>query len=270
MRIPLFRTTVLASVLVACANISFAATYTVTPVRVELKPGERSYLLNLRNDSNKELRFQVSAHEWTQSVEGEAQLTPADSLIVFPALLTLAPGTERKVRLGLTKPFSPDQEATFRLIFEELPDPVTPTSGAQVQIVTKMSIPVFVQPRQLRKEAVVQQTRLDNGVLRFDVVNSGNTFFILNGVTVTGRKSDGAAFSKNLQGWYVLSGGRREYVVPLTSSECEKLTSVEIQAATDIRRNNEQVVIETTIPVDGCRALSPAQQPAATVTGGIQ
>lgn len=256
MHIRPLRRLLVASFALVCSLSASAATYTVTPVRVELKPGERSYLLNLRNDSDKELRFQISAHEWSQSVDGEAQLVPSDAVVPFPGLLTLAPGTERKVRLGLTKPFPPDQESTFRVIFEELPDAVTPTSGAQVQIVTKMSIPVFVQPRQLRQEAAISEARVENGVLKFNVNNPGNTYFIVNGVTVTGRKADAPAFSKNLQGWYVLSGGRREYVVPLTAAECENLSAVELQVATDIRQNNDQLIVDSTVPVKGCNSIT--------------
>lgn len=255
MNLSSFRRFVVAILALVSATGVFAATYTVTPVRVELKPGERSYLLNLRNDSDKKLRFQISVHEWAQSVDGEAQLTPSDALVAFPGLLTLEPGTERKVRLGLTRPFPADRETTFRVIFEELPDAVTPTSGAQVQIVTKMSIPVFVQPRQLQQDAAIADARVENGVLKFDVRNPGNTYFIVNGVTVTGRKADQSAFSKNLQGWYVLAGGRREYVVPLTSADCENLTAIELQVATDIRRNNDQLIVEATVPVKNCNSV---------------
>lgn len=248
---------VAAAVALVGAIAASAATYTVTPVRVELRPGERSALLNLRNDSDKELRFQIAPHEWSQSVDGEANLTPTDNLVVFPALLTLAPGTERKVRIGLTKPLSADRESTFRVIFEELPDPPASTSGAQVQIVTKMSIPVFVQPRELRQSAAVENGRLENGVLRFDVKNAGNTFFIVTGVTVTGRKCGETAFSKNLQGWYVLAGSHREYVVPLTVSEQEKIKSIELQVATDIRKDNDQLILNAVVPGSGC-STSPS------------
>ena len=261
-----FRRFLVAVIALVSATGAFAATYTVTPVRVEMKPGERSYLLNLRNDSDKKLRFQISAHEWAQSVDGEAQLTPSDALVAFPGLLTLEPGTERKVRLGLTRSFPADKETTFRVVFEELPEAVTPTSGAQVQIVTKMSIPVFIQPRQLQQEGTLADARIENGVLKFDARNLGNTYFIINGVTITGRKADDSAFSKNLQGWYVLAGGRREYVVPLTAAECDGLTSIELQVGTDIRRGNDQLVLETTIPVKDCKSVAP-QAPDAGGSG---
>src|SRR5579872_4601426 len=73
-----------------------ASVFTVTPVRVTFQ-GPSSTLLTLKNESDQPLRFQITSFAWSQSPQGEMQLTPTDDIVYFPALLSLNPGEERKV-----------------------------------------------------------------------------------------------------------------------------------------------------------------------------
>src|SRR6187549_4182240 len=78
-----------------------ASAFKVTPVRVTFS-GPSSTLLTLRNDSEESLRFQISAFAWSQDAQGGIQLGSTEDISFFPALLTLKPGEERKVRVATT------------------------------------------------------------------------------------------------------------------------------------------------------------------------
>src|SRR6266513_6406857 len=131
--------------LVLQAGTLAASAFQVTPVRVTFS-GPSSTLLTLKNESDQPLRFQISSFVWSQDPKGAMQLGPTEDIVFFPALLSLNPGEERKVRVAATVAAT-DVEKTYRIFFEELPPLVKPeNAGAQVRILTKMGIPIFVSP----------------------------------------------------------------------------------------------------------------------------
>lgn len=211
-----------------------ASAFKVTPVRVTFS-GPSSTLLTLKNESDQPLRFQISSFVWSQDPKGAMQLTPTEEIVFFPALLSLNPGEERKVRVAATVA-AKDVEKTYRIFFEELPPLEKPeSSGAQVRILTKMGIPIFVSPEKANAEPAIDSVKLEKGTLAFDVQNSGNTHFALEGVKLQGLGSNGEAlFDRQLDGWYVLAGSPRSYSVEIPAAACSKLKKIVIEAQTDI------------------------------------
>ena len=211
-----------------------ASAYKVTPVRVTFS-GPSSTLLTLKNESDQPLRFQITSFVWSQDAKGAMQLAPTEDIVFFPALLSLNPGEERKVRVAATVA-AKDVEKTYRIFFEELPPLEKPeTSGAQVRILTKMGIPIFVSPANGNAEASIDSLKLEKGTLAFDVRNSGNVHFALEGVKLHGVGSNGEAlFDRQLDGWYVLAGSPRTYSVEVPAASCSKLKKIVIEADTDI------------------------------------
>src|ERR1700693_6418988 len=130
--------------LVFQAETTLASAFRVTPVQVNLS-AKSSTLLTLANESGHALRFQITVFSWTQSPTGEIQLAPTQDITFFPALLTLGPGEERKVRIG-SNTVATDTEKTYRIFFEELPPAEKPEQKqTEVRILTKTGVPIFVQ-----------------------------------------------------------------------------------------------------------------------------
>jgi fimbrial chaperone protein len=226
--------TVMVLGLVLQAGTMAASAFKVTPVRVTFS-GPSSTLLTLKNESDQPLRFQISSFVWSQDAKGAMQLTPTEDIVFFPALLSLNPGEERKVRVAATVA-AKDVEKTYRIFFEELPPLERPeNSGAQVRILTKMGIPIFVSPEKANTVASIDPVSMDKGTLAFDVRNSGNVHFALEGVKLTGVGANGESlFDRQLEGWYVLAGSPRTYSVEIPAETCSKLKKIVIEAQTDI------------------------------------
>jgi len=212
-----------------------ASAFRVTPVQVVLSAPISSTLLTLSNESSESLRFQIRAYAWNQDPKGEMELTPTEDIVLFPSLLTLAPGKERKVRIGSATSFG-SSEKTYRVFFEELPPLEGPRQAAtesQVRILTRMGIPIFLQPSKPQSAGSIDRLSLDNGHLRFLVRNDGNVHFALRAVRIKGVGAAGdALLDRQVEGWYVLPGGTREYDLTLPVGVCLQLKRVMVEAQT--------------------------------------
>jgi fimbrial chaperone protein len=215
--------------------------------------------MTLTNDSSEELRFQVSAFEWAQADgTGEMNLTPTKDIVFFPALLTVKPGEERKVRIGATVK-SGEIEKTYRIFFEELPPLVTPQTGtgSEVKIITKLGVPVFVAPVKALSVGEVANVSMSADKLAFDVKNDGNVHFLARSVKVTGLDAAGKpVVEKQREGWYVLRGGSRRYDLEFKPEECQTMKTVRITVETDMATPNpDNAVVTRDFPVSAgfCR-----------------
>jgi fimbrial chaperone protein len=209
--------------IVAASAPVAAATFTVEPTQIFLSERTSSVLLTLRNDSKETLRFELSAFRWTQSPAGEIQLEPTDEVVFFPALLTLAPGESRRVRVGHAT--NPDvREKTYRIFVEELP-PLTQQTGG-IRVLTKMGIPIFLKPAKESATATLTGLGQQDGRLRFTLLNDGTVHFVPKEIRVRGFRDSATAFENRLEGWYVLAGGRRDFEMAFPEADCSRVTSV--------------------------------------------
>jgi fimbrial chaperone protein len=198
----------------------------VSPVRLHLSSAHRSAMLSLRNRGAHTIRYQITADAWRESASGEMVLTPTSELVFFPSLLEIAPGETRRIRIASTAA-SAGVERSYRIRVEPLPDGISTRPGV-VRVLTRFSVPLFVQPARLdpRPDASV---RVEPGRLVAVVRNRGTSYFVARRVHVVGRARDGAAVvERELPGWYVLAGGERAYELPLSAEECAALTDVAV------------------------------------------
>jgi fimbrial chaperone protein len=241
-----FSTQALALFLGAClafAGAAKAATFSVDPIIVTLEKTNSSASIAVTNQTTQKLRLQVTGFSWKQSTTGQLQLAKTDQLIYFPQLLTLDPGETKRVRIGVTMPQGP-VEKTFRVFMEELPSlqsVLGPKGRAQVTLLLKVGVPVFLRPAGSPVVSGAARTgSIEKGAVNFDVVNTGNTHFSIQSVLVSGKNGAGVQqFSQSVSGWYVLAGGTRHFVVPISAARCAALSSLTIQVRTDAGRFSE-------------------------------
>lgn len=213
-----------------------AATFKVSPIQIYLSAGKTTELLAVENQSSESVRLQVTAFGWNQSPRGDIELAPTEDVVFFPALLTLEPGKERKIRIGVAKPAGA-VERTYRVFVEELPPLEKPSevgNRSEVKVLTRFGVPIFVQPAKLTKSGAIEKAALESGTVKFHVKNTGNAAFSLLSVRSSGAGADGGrTFENQAAGWYVLAGGERIYEIAIPPADCRRTKTILLEAKTE-------------------------------------
>ena len=219
---------VAAAFMLIAASTASAATFTVNPTQIFLSSRTTTALLTLRNDSEETLRFQLTAFAWQQAPNGELQLTPTQDVVFFPALLSLAPKEERRIRVGSTVGAA-EQERTYRIFVEELPSAAGQRENA-VRVLTKMGIPIFIRPAKEAATADLRDLALRSGALHFTLNNRGSVHFVPQKVLVRAVGAGGERLlEQELKAWYVLAGGRRDFELAVPAASCAQVASLLVE-----------------------------------------
>lgn len=227
--------------------LCWAGGFQVYPIRVFLNASESSTLMTVRNDGSERLRLQVSVMAWDQNKQGEMILNPTEDIIFYPTLLTINPGDQRNLRVGThTKEVS--KEKSYRIFVEELP-PNEKLQSSGVRFLTKVSIPIFLQPRKVETKGTIDQLTMRKGELSFDIKNDGNVHIQPREIRIKGTSPDGGVqLDRKIPGWYVLSGGHREYRIDVQKNECLKIKDLKVEFEVNEKPVNESY----SVPADAC------------------
>ncbi|AXY68177.1 molecular chaperone [Thermosynechococcus sichuanensis E542] len=202
-------------------------------VQVFLSPRQRTALLTLTNTGQVPINFEVSVRRWQQTADGQEELTESDgNVVAFPILLSVPPGEQRTLRVGVRQPAT-TEEQTYRLLVTELPPANVPeTQGAAIRIIKTLSLPVFVQPVNIQRQGEIVNGRVEKGKLSFVVRNRGNVHIQTLGITVQGLNERGTVvFERTLDSVYVLAERDRPFRnIPLPQSNCAQVRQVKLQS----------------------------------------
>ncbi|MCA1734166.1 MAG: hypothetical protein LC732_11255, partial [Acidobacteria bacterium] len=143
---------------------------------------------------------------------------------------------------------------TYRIFFTELP-PEEAISGTAVRVLMRMGVPVFVGPAKPEIAARLGDLSMNDGKFDFSFVNDGNTFTMIRDAKLIGMDEAGnPLFEKQISGWYVLAGGRRDYSVPLEASDCEDLRKIAVVLTHGV---DDRVALEAETPAKCPTEFSP-------------
>lgn len=125
------------------------------------------------------------------------------------------------------------QEKTYRLFINEIPEPKA-AEGAQVAIALRFGVPIFVKPLKEDAKGSIGRIDLSKGALSVLINNTGNIHFIINSINIKGKNpKDVEIFSKELSGWYLLSGASRLYTTSIPEEVCKDISKIEVVIKTD-------------------------------------
>lgn len=128
-------------VLLVAGGVVAAQSLRVLPVNIQMAPGQKATILTVVNEGIAVTAIQIRAYAWNQP-NGSDQLTDSNEILASPPLVSVAPGATQVIRLVLRKtPLG--QEATYRILLDQIPAASVP---GIVQVVLRMSIPIFAQP----------------------------------------------------------------------------------------------------------------------------
>jgi len=203
----------------------------LTPVIVELNREQSNAILSLRNDTAAQVRYQLSAVTWDQDSAGQLKLAPTKDVILFPLLLALKSGEQRNVRVGVQPDRFGAVEKTYRVFLDQLPSPDRPGNKPAVQVLTRVSIPVFLAPERSVPALRIEKAEISQGKVSFQLQNLGNVRVRPTEIVADALSGNGSAVTRQRwDGWYVLAGTDRAYQWPLPKEGCERVRSVRIEA----------------------------------------
>ena len=132
--------TVIICLMTLMACVGHAAELLISPVNIDIAPGEKSALLTLQNNSNKAIKIQVRVRPWDFNEE----VTQPRNIVVSPSSLNIQPGKQQVVRVVNIGPVSsPDTEQLYRVILDEIPDLEQPVEKGLVLRV-RYALPLFI------------------------------------------------------------------------------------------------------------------------------
>lgn len=220
---------VLAALLLA-SGLAAAGNFGVSPTRLDFEKGTRSAVIEVSSEDEQKLSFQVKLFEWTQDADGKDVYRDSQDLIWFPQIFALNPREKRIIRIGLkgTAP-QPALEKTYRLFIEEIPPPSAVASGAEVKVVLRFGVPLFVAPAVPKRSFAIDSVQVARGKVMVRVRNEGTQSAKFDSVRVQ-RENNLVA---EAQGWYILAGTTRTFEVPIDAAKCPPAGTLEAVASTE-------------------------------------
>lgn len=217
------------SIAASLSTALHAGSFGVAPTRLDFDRGAKSGVIEVSNDDERKLSFQLKLFEWKQGADGKDQYVESQDLIYFPQLFSVNPRDKRIVRVGLKGASVLQAERAYRLFIEELPDPAGTAGGAEVKVVLRFGVPLFVAPEAPRKSLDLQAVQAAKGKLLMTIRNDGNQsakFEFL-------RVRRGETVLAEAAGWYVLAGATRTFEVPMDPAKCVSSGALEALATAE-------------------------------------
>ncbi len=132
--------------LMAWPGIASAGNFSVSPVRIFMKPNERATAVTIVNFGDTDLVLDTELTSWRQKPDGSFDQQPTDDVIVAPPQMRLGPKGRQVIRVARVVPPAPGVQMTYRLLVREVPEvgPVKP--GYNVNLALAFSLPIFITP----------------------------------------------------------------------------------------------------------------------------
>ncbi|WP_320721135.1 fimbria/pilus periplasmic chaperone [Enterobacter sp. 296B2] len=188
------------------SRYALAATLQVAPVTLDLQSGQRASAVYLTNSGKAAIHAQIRVYEWTQQ-NGKDVLTATDEVVSSPAMTSLAPGQQQLVRIIVMEPGIREQEQSYRLVIDELPDETSRAANPNaVHFLLRYSIPVFIAGNQnmpVSRDALSCEQAEPPGTIR--CYNAGNSHIRLSHLQALTASGQVVGAVKGLAG-YVLPG----------------------------------------------------------------
>lgn len=214
--------------LAAVPAVASAASFSLNPTRIELGPQRHVDILTLRNSGTAPLRMQVRTMHWSMTSDGRWHLTPSNDLIVTPELIEIAPGTSGQLRVGSLLDAGVT-EASYRLLINELPNLSDKNGVRQIQVLSEVSLPVFIEPANPSRIPVIRSAQIEHGALQIAIGDDGSQRLDPQSVKLAIRNhSDKAIEQRETMVNYVLPGATLPLRVELSSAICKQAATISL------------------------------------------
>ena len=199
-----------------------ASTYVVSPVGMTLSAGAPQGSFRLANEDNHPIRIEIAVKDWSQVHNQDVEQDSTD-LIVSPKIVVIPPHSMQVVRVGLRDTAAPSTERSYRLVFQDLADPVeAPAAPGETRV--DYSVPVFVTSKApAGPKLAYTLKKSDTSVLTLTITNYGDVHEKIILMDVTHRTigsvpADGILDARDMNvRHYVLAGVTYDFTLHLRS-----------------------------------------------------
>ncbi|MGO4703467.1 fimbrial biogenesis chaperone [Dyella sp. 2RAB6] len=229
-----------AALAIGAALAAQASSLQISPVMVELLPGQSASAMMLRNPGKDPIYGQVRVFRWDQAPDDD-RLEPSEDLVASPPLIRIEPQGEQLVRLVRRDGSAVAQERNYRVLVDEVPNlDAAPGNGVNIRL--RYSVPVFLEPAgPPATPRLSWELRRDGAQWQLRVSNSGGRRAQLASVQVVGADGVAQQINPGLLG-YVLAGRTRQWTIALD----DKLAA---HAPLKLRANLNAQPIETELSI---------------------
>ncbi|HUH93753.1 MAG TPA: molecular chaperone [Casimicrobiaceae bacterium] len=235
---------ILASLVFALCLAPAAATagsFQVNPIRVDIAKGA-SAAITLRNDGEESIVVQSSVVGWSQD-NGQDVYAPTTEALVTPPIMTVPPGGEQIVRVGLRRPSDPQRELTYRVYLQEVPPPPKPGFNG-LQVALRVGLPVFVAPLAAPIRRLEWSARIrPDGTIALNADNTGNSHVQITDFELRLPGASEPLARESLLA-YVLAGQRRQWNLPAPAERVKSARELRLKAFTDAGEIDTAINVE--------------------------
>lgn len=197
-------------VVLALSALLSAASFNVTPIRIDLLQQRPTAVLTIENLADEPVTVQARAVKWDERAEGYIGEV-SDDILLNPPIFTLRPRGRQIMRLGLRQRNDQPVELAYRLVLEEVPSWVSDRATG-LRTILRISIPVFARARGPYERHLVWQARkTGEDQLTVSATNVGTAHIQVQTVRLETVNGDNA--TENLATAYILPGRSREWTV---------------------------------------------------------
>lgn len=221
-----FSSTGLVVLLISMSNL-FAASFNVKPTRIFVQTLPQSSL-SVKNQGDTEVIIQAELIKWTQA-RGVDVYAPARDVIISPPFFKIPPGETQIVRVHSLLTDAVNQERTYRVILQELPNPNPLPGKHAIATILRMSVPIFILPETVNEPQLAWKvSRTEKGLL-IRAKNTSNSHIQLTSLKLV--DDDGRALFNQKIFVYILAG--QSYTWSLRMGEDWQSTQLKISVDSD-------------------------------------
>lgn len=227
----MWRAGVMAGLLLALWSAPLrAGSFTVSPVRLDLQPGQSATSLKVGNDAGEAKLIQVTVLRWTRD-QGQdqylAETGPAAPIVTPPLFQLPAGGGSQVVRIGFQKAPPPGaDERAWRVIVEEVTPAAAVTMANTVAMRLRVSLPLFLAPATPHQELRWEGSAAADGI-RLTAINAGNLSERLDQLEL--KTPAGQSLGRLSGPIYIFPGERRSLPLPAAAAARTGTARLELQ-----------------------------------------
>lgn len=191
------------------SSVGKAASLRVSPTTLELTAPESTATLNLGNESGRPVKVQIRVFSWTQEDYAERLVSTTD-VVASPPAIVLPANSTYLIRVVRVKKAPIVAEESYRVVIDELPEPIHKQAG-KVNLVVRHSVPVFFRNPNIKPSRVSWRLESQNERILLTAVNNGEGHLRLSNL----KLSQGGRHLGELNGLvgYVLGGAMMQWPV---------------------------------------------------------